>query len=232
MDAAITPTELRRGSRHFRRRRSSTCAGNRRSKRIPKLIPGAIRRPPEALDTWAAPLEPWRPVVVYCVRGHEVSQNAAAALRARGLEARHPVGRSRALARRRPSDEAVRGGHALGHARAAEDRPHRLPVAHPPLHRSRRGILLRAERRRARVRRRERRDGLRHPGRRLLARRARVQLRCVHPPARARPPRARRARENRSRGRHVDARPLASRRPASSRRRSGCRRCSPTTTRC
>ncbi len=39
--------------------------------------------------TWAAQLEPWRPVVVYCVRGHEVGQGAARALRERGLDARY-----------------------------------------------------------------------------------------------------------------------------------------------
>ena len=37
-------------------------------------------------------IEPWRPVVVYCVRGHEVSQDAAAALRGRGLDARYLAG--------------------------------------------------------------------------------------------------------------------------------------------
>jgi rhodanese-related sulfurtransferase len=50
-------------------------------------LPMALRREPEAVEHWAAELEPWRPVVVYCVHGHEVSQNAATALRARGLDA-------------------------------------------------------------------------------------------------------------------------------------------------
>jgi rhodanese-related sulfurtransferase len=53
----------------------------------PEIIPGAVRRLPEAVETWASALEPWRPVVVYCVRGHEVSQEAAGALRARGFDA-------------------------------------------------------------------------------------------------------------------------------------------------
>ena len=35
------------------------------------------------------------------------------------------------------------GPHRLGHARAAEDRPHRLPVADPPLRRSERGVPVR-----------------------------------------------------------------------------------------
>jgi len=56
------------------------------------VIAGAIRRLPEAVDTWSATVEPWRPVVVYCVRGHEVSQDACAALRTRGLDARYVAG--------------------------------------------------------------------------------------------------------------------------------------------
>jgi len=55
--------------------------------RDPVRIPMALRRPPEAVEQWAGDIEPWRKVVVYCVHGHEVSQTAAAALRARGLEA-------------------------------------------------------------------------------------------------------------------------------------------------
>lgn len=55
--------------------------------RDPVRLPMALRHVPEAVGQWAAALEPWRPVVVYCVHGHEVSQQAAAELRARGLEA-------------------------------------------------------------------------------------------------------------------------------------------------
>ncbi len=55
--------------------------------RDPAIIPGAIRRLPEDVALWAIELEPWRPVVVYCVHGHEVSQSAAAALRAAGFDA-------------------------------------------------------------------------------------------------------------------------------------------------
>lgn len=57
--------------------------------RDPQVIPGAIRRLPEAVAEWSRELEPWRPVVVYCVHGHEVSQNAVTALRAQGLAAQH-----------------------------------------------------------------------------------------------------------------------------------------------
>jgi rhodanese-related sulfurtransferase len=51
----------------------------------PVVIPRAIRRVPEAVAEWARDLEPWRTVVVYCVHGHEVSQNAAAFLRQAGF---------------------------------------------------------------------------------------------------------------------------------------------------
>ncbi len=55
----------------------------------PHVIKGAVKRAPEAIAEWARDLEPWRPVVVYCVHGHEVSQNAAASLRAAGFDASH-----------------------------------------------------------------------------------------------------------------------------------------------
>ena len=54
----------------------------------PRVIPRATRRTPESIANWARDLEPWRPVVVYCVHGHEVSQNAAAFLNAAGYDAR------------------------------------------------------------------------------------------------------------------------------------------------
>jgi rhodanese-related sulfurtransferase len=56
------------------------------------VIPGAVKRAPEAIAEWARVLEPWRPVVVYCVHGQEVSQNAAASLQAAGLDACYLVG--------------------------------------------------------------------------------------------------------------------------------------------
>lgn len=53
------------------------------------LMCGSIRRTPETVGEWK--LEPLagRNVVVACVHGHEVSQNAAAALRDRGVSARY-----------------------------------------------------------------------------------------------------------------------------------------------
>ena len=92
MDTAIIPVELKQRLGAFP---PPTLVDVRRQAAFdedPQLIPGAIRRMPDAIDTWASALEPWRTVVVYCVRGHEVSQNAAAALRARGLDARYLAG--------------------------------------------------------------------------------------------------------------------------------------------
>ena len=52
-----------------------------------KIIVGAVRRLPEAVDHWRRELPEGRSVVVYCAHGQEVSQNTAAALRAAGSDA-------------------------------------------------------------------------------------------------------------------------------------------------
>ena len=51
-------------------------------------IAGALRRDPATVADWAAALPAAKQIVVYCVHGHEVSQNAAQALWERGLSAR------------------------------------------------------------------------------------------------------------------------------------------------
>lgn len=53
-----------------------------------EIIVGALRRDPATVVEWAGTLPRARRVVVYCVHGHEVSQNAAQALREAGLHAR------------------------------------------------------------------------------------------------------------------------------------------------
>ncbi len=57
-----------------------------------EAIPGVPWRDPEQVEAWSRPLKPGRPVVVACVHGHEVSQGTAAALKARGLDARYLEG--------------------------------------------------------------------------------------------------------------------------------------------
>ena len=52
-----------------------------------KTIGGALRRDPERVAEWVKELPRADRVVVYCVHGHEVSQNAAKALAAAGRDA-------------------------------------------------------------------------------------------------------------------------------------------------
>ena len=53
----------------------------------PRLIPGAARKDPEQVGTWAARLGRDQRVVAYCVHGHEVSRGVVDRLRALGIEA-------------------------------------------------------------------------------------------------------------------------------------------------
>lgn len=55
-------------------------------------IATALWRDPSQMDTWSRELDASRPVLVYCVHGHDVSQAVALALRARGLDARFVAG--------------------------------------------------------------------------------------------------------------------------------------------
>jgi rhodanese-related sulfurtransferase len=79
------------------------------------MIDGALRRDPATLAAWSRTLPRARSVVVYCVHGHEVSQNAAQALRDAGLNARFLdggieegwIGNGGALASK-PKDAATR----------------------------------------------------------------------------------------------------------------------------
>ena len=55
------------------------------------MLPGALRVAPDAIAGWPAPTHA-APVAVYCVYGHEVSQQAAAALAGRGFHASYLEG--------------------------------------------------------------------------------------------------------------------------------------------
>jgi rhodanese-related sulfurtransferase len=57
-----------------------------------EMVTGALRRDPDAIAGWSKSLPAASHVVVYCVHGHEVSQNAAAALEDAGIEARYLEG--------------------------------------------------------------------------------------------------------------------------------------------
>jgi len=52
------------------------------------VIAGAMWQDPETVDEWSKALPTTKPVVVYCVYGHEVGQSTAAILRANGIDAR------------------------------------------------------------------------------------------------------------------------------------------------
>ncbi|WP_088140529.1 Fe-Mn family superoxide dismutase [Achromobacter xylosoxidans] len=55
-------------------------------------IPGSDWRDPALASTWQHELEEARPVVVYCAKGHEVSQGLALTLRANGVGAQFLIG--------------------------------------------------------------------------------------------------------------------------------------------
>jgi rhodanese-related sulfurtransferase len=52
-----------------------------------RIIVPAFHRSPDEVERWRPDLPSGRPVVTYCVHGHEVSQGVAAALRLVGIEA-------------------------------------------------------------------------------------------------------------------------------------------------
>jgi rhodanese-related sulfurtransferase len=56
------------------------------------MAAGALRRDPTGVESWAKALPRAASAVVYCVHGHEVSQNAAKALRDLGISARYLEG--------------------------------------------------------------------------------------------------------------------------------------------
>ena len=56
------------------------------------MIPGAVWRDPAAVAAWVGALHADRPVLVYCVYGHEVGRVTAVRLRALGVNARFLVG--------------------------------------------------------------------------------------------------------------------------------------------
>jgi rhodanese-related sulfurtransferase len=86
MDASVSPAALRQS---LRSNQPPLVIDVRRPERFLEstyLIRGALRRDPGKTDQWKATLPKGADVVVYCVHGHEVSQNAARALGARFIE--------------------------------------------------------------------------------------------------------------------------------------------------
>jgi len=85
MDASITAAELKQSLRTSTPPLVIDVRRNARFLESPYFLKGALRRDPERLEEWKRAL-PNADIVVYCVHGHEVSQNAAKALGARYLE--------------------------------------------------------------------------------------------------------------------------------------------------
>jgi len=86
MDACMTSAALRHS---LRSANAPIVIDVRRRERFlesPYMIRGALRADPSQIDALKARLPRAAEVVVYCVHGHEVSQNAAQALGARYLE--------------------------------------------------------------------------------------------------------------------------------------------------
>jgi len=92
MDASITATQLKSA---LAGRQPPLLIDVRRPpafRAAPEMASGALRRDPAAVSTWAKALPRAASVVTYCVHGHEVSQNAAKALRDLGIAARYLEG--------------------------------------------------------------------------------------------------------------------------------------------
>src|ERR1700741_3350126 len=86
MDASISAATLRQSLGSSEPPLVIDVRRNERFKKSPHLIKGALRRDPERVLEWKESLPRSASVVVYCVHGHEVSQNVARALGARYLE--------------------------------------------------------------------------------------------------------------------------------------------------
>lgn len=88
MDASITPAALQQSLRSAASPLVIDVRRHERFREARDLVRGALRRDPLRVAEWAKTLPASASVVVYCVHGHEVSQEATATLRACGRDAR------------------------------------------------------------------------------------------------------------------------------------------------
>lgn len=86
MDAGISAAKLRQSLDGAEPPLVIDVRRNERFRESPYLMKGALRRDPEQVQEWKKTLPRAAGVVVYCVHGHEVSQNVAKALGAKYLE--------------------------------------------------------------------------------------------------------------------------------------------------
>ncbi|TAN50256.1 MAG: sulfurtransferase [Betaproteobacteria bacterium] len=92
MDASITTAALRQAIVSDHPPLVIDVRREERFRDAADLVRGALRRDPLRVADWGRTLPAAAGIVVYCVHGHEVSQGAAAALRAAGLDARYLEG--------------------------------------------------------------------------------------------------------------------------------------------
>jgi rhodanese-related sulfurtransferase len=86
MDASISAATLKQSLRGSAPPLIIDVRRNERFRESAYLMKGALRRDPGQVEEWKKTLPSGASVVVYCVHGHEVSQNVAKALGARYLE--------------------------------------------------------------------------------------------------------------------------------------------------
>ena len=86
MDASISADQLRGSLRSNAPPLVIDVRRNERFRESTYFIKGALRRDPAQVGQWKQSLPRAANIVVYCVHGHEVSQNAAKALGAKYLE--------------------------------------------------------------------------------------------------------------------------------------------------
>ena len=181
------------------------------------LIVGAFHRPPEDVERWSEDIPGGRPVVAYCVHGHEVSQGAAASLRRAGIKAAYLEGGMAAWKEAGLATRKKLG--AIENKWVTREHPKIDRIACPwlisrlinPLAE----FLYVPAKRCHRRRQTGRRDPIRHQGSRLRPCRRSLLLRRHHPDFRDQRSSARPSRGHCSRRRHVSAGSHAAmRRPA------------------
>jgi len=89
---AISAAELRAGLNGANPPILVDVRREERWREAPELIRGALRRDPARAAEWAGTLPENASVVVYCVHGHEVSQNTAKTLNDKGISATYLEG--------------------------------------------------------------------------------------------------------------------------------------------
>ena len=92
MDASISPKQLQDDCKSAQPPMVIDVRREPAFLKAPDMLSGALRRDPENIEIWADELPSAASVVVYCVHGHEVSQNAARALTERGFQVRFVEG--------------------------------------------------------------------------------------------------------------------------------------------